>query len=81
MEWRFGRVSQVIVIIISLLNMCIALLAEYSAMGSLFSDYVGSSQLPIIIYMGVLTMAYTAYGGLRVSILTDRVQVGGGKNG
>jgi hypothetical protein len=44
MAWRFGRVAQTIVIVISLLNMCIALLAEFSAMGSLFVDYVGSTR-------------------------------------
>lgn len=55
--------------------MSIFLLAEYTAIGSLFRDYVGTSSLPITLFMGVLTIAYTTYGGLWVSILTDRAQV------
>ena len=36
MQWRFGRVAQASVVIISIFNMSIALLAEYTTMGSLF---------------------------------------------
>lgn len=37
-------------------------------------DFVGSVSYPIIITVGILTMAYTAYGGLFISIITDQVQ-------
>ncbi|GFH29013.1 predicted protein, partial [Haematococcus lacustris] len=37
-------------------------------------DFVGSVNYPVIIVVGVLTMAYTAYGGLYISILTDQIQ-------
>jgi Na+/proline symporter len=35
---------------------------------------VGSVNYPIIIVVGILTLIYTAYGGLAVSILTDQIQ-------
>ncbi len=37
-------------------------------------SFVGSLDYPIVITVGVLTMAYTAYGGTYVSILTDQLQ-------
>lgn len=55
-------------------NMAIALLAEFTTIGSIFSDFVGSVSWIIIVVIGVVTLAYTAYGGLAVSIATDQVQ-------
>lgn len=49
-------------------------MAEYSTIGSIFTSYVGSVAYPMVVVIGVLTMAYTAYGGLLVSIYTDQVQ-------
>ncbi|WIA37348.1 hypothetical protein OEZ86_014277 [Tetradesmus obliquus] len=72
--WRFGPIAKTIVFLIAMFNMAIALLAEYTTIGSIFSDYVGSVSFGIIIVIGVLTLAYTAYGGLAVSIATDMVQ-------
>eukprot|EP00287_Rhodomonas_sp_CCMP768_P019405 CAMPEP_0202829510 /NCGR_PEP_ID=MMETSP1389-20130828/15563_1 /ASSEMBLY_ACC=CAM_ASM_000865 /TAXON_ID=302021 /ORGANISM="Rhodomonas sp., Strain CCMP768" /LENGTH=606 /DNA_ID=CAMNT_0049503071 /DNA_START=36 /DNA_END=1857 /DNA_ORIENTATION=+ len=54
--------------------MSIFMLAEFTTIGGLFQDFVGSVNSPIIIVVGVLTTAYTAYGGLLVSIVTDQVQ-------
>ena len=71
---RFGIVAEIIVTCIAILNISLALLSEYTTVGGLFKDYLGSSSYPITITMGVLTMFYTMAGGLRVSILTDRVQ-------
>jgi hypothetical protein len=51
-----------------------ALLAEFTTIGTIFQAYVGSVAYPMIIVVGVLTLAYTAYGGLLVSIYTDQVQ-------
>ncbi len=61
-------------VLVCLLNMSIAMLAEYTVIGSLFKDFVGSVAYPMIIVVGVLTMIYTAYGGLLISILTDQLQ-------
>lgn len=71
---RFGTVVYVLVIVIALLSMVTALIAEYTTVGSLFQYYVLTENYPVIIYMGMVTMLYTAYGGLTVSILTDRLQ-------
>lgn len=74
MGWRFGFVAKTLVVLIILFNMSIALLAEYSTIGSIFKSFVGSVPYPMIILIGILTSVYTAYGGLLVSIYTDQVQ-------
>ncbi|GLC41104.1 hypothetical protein PLESTB_001792000 [Pleodorina starrii] len=71
---RFGPVARTLVVIISLFNMSIALLAEYTTIGILFKYFVGSVDYPIIIVVGILTMIYTAYGGVYISIITDQAQ-------
>jgi Na+/proline symporter len=48
--------------------------AEYTTVGSLFADFVGSESWPAILTVGVVTMVYTMYGGLNISIITDQVQ-------
>lgn len=54
--------------------MSIALVAEFTAIGSLFQDYVGVNSLIIIIIMAAITILYTSTGGLMVSIITDQWQ-------
>eukprot|EP00775_Hariotina_reticulata_P013392 gene13392-13519_t len=60
--WRFGPVAKLIVFLVCMFNMSIALLAEYTTIGAIFSDFVGSVSYAIIIIIGVLTLLYTAYG-------------------
>jgi Na+/proline symporter len=72
--YRFGPVLKIVVALLCLFNMSIAMLAEYTTIGALFKDFVGSINYPIIIVVAVLTLAYTAYGGLAVSIITDQLQ-------
>ena len=69
---RYGPTARLLVSFLTLFNMCIALLAEYTTIGSLFQGFVGTVNYPIIIVVGVITMVYTAYGGLLVSIATDQ---------
>ena len=57
-----------------LLNMGIAMTAEYTAVGDLFELVVGATRVPIVVIIGVVSMLYTAYGGLYVSIVTDQWQ-------
>ncbi|EFJ52719.1 hypothetical protein VOLCADRAFT_115669, partial [Volvox carteri f. nagariensis] len=71
---RFGPVARTLVVVISLYNMSIALLAEYTTIGLLFKYFVGSVDYPVIIVVGALTMIYTAYGGVYISIITDQAQ-------
>ena len=58
-----------------LLNMGIAMTAEYTAVGDLFELVIGTDRVPIVVIIGVVSMLYTAYGGLYVSIVTDQWQV------
>ena len=74
MGWRFGELSRLYVFIVALFNMSIALLAEYYTISLIFKYFVGSAPYPMVIVVGVLTLAYTAYGGLIVSVFTDSVQ-------
>lgn len=74
MGWRFGPIAKTLVFLICMFNMCIALLAEFTTIGAIFSDFVGSVSYGIIILVGGLTLLYTAYGGLAVSIATDQAQ-------
>lgn len=73
-RWRFGFWAQMYVALLVLFNMSIAMLAEYSTVGSFFGQYLDSTPVPIIVVVGVLTLAYTIYGGLLVSIFTDQIQ-------
>ena len=42
----------------------------------MFAIVLGSTRLPIVILVGVVTSIYTAVGGLYVSLWTDQLQVG-----
>ncbi len=59
-----------------LFNMGIAMTAEYTAVGDLFEIVVGTTRIPIVVIIGVVSSLYTAYGGLYASIITDQWQVG-----
>lgn len=60
---------------IMLFNMGIALTAEFTAVGDLFEFIIGVSRIPIVVTIGVVSILYTAIGGLYVSIITDQWQV------
>lgn len=40
----------------------------------MFAIVIGSIRWPIVVIIGLVSAAYTAYGGLYVSIVTDQVQ-------
>jgi Na+/proline symporter len=73
-ELRFGRRAKGVVLGVSMLNMCVGLLAELTTIGALFRDFVGGGALPMILVSSLLATCYTAYGGLLVSIVTDQFQ-------
>eukprot|EP00924_Labyrinthula_sp_SR-Ha-C_P013702 augustus_masked-scaffold_5-processed-gene-10.55-mRNA-1 protein AED:1.00 eAED:1.00 QI:0/-1/0/0/-1/1/1/0/547 len=75
-EFRFGPVTQVFVVILTLLNMSAASIAEYTTLASLYSDYVGLGDFGFlyIIFVSASTLLYTGFAGLRASIVTDRLQ-------
>lgn len=72
--WRFGPIARTLLFLLTMFMMCIFVLAEYTTIGTIFSAFVGTLDWPIIVVVGVLTLTYTAYGGLAVSIATDQVQ-------
>jgi len=73
-ELRFGARAKGVVLGITMLNMCVGLLAELTTIGALFRDFVGGGALPMILVSALLATCYTAYGGLLVSIVTDQLQ-------
>ena len=71
---RIGRPMQLYVGVISVAYMFTFLFAEFTAIGK--AMYVLSDMEPIIpmLAVGIVTTAYTAYGGLPASLRTDRIQ-------
>ncbi|KAI9152541.1 hypothetical protein H9P43_009333 [Blastocladiella emersonii ATCC 22665] len=72
--WRYGRGAQVFVAGIVIINTAMGMISEFSTMGSIFAAFVKSTPYPIVALVGVTTLAYTAYGGLLISIVTDQLQ-------
>ena len=75
-NFRFGRFTQVLVVLITVFNMGVAATAEYTTVAAFFSGYVGLNDFDVFVVLtvAIVTLSYTAYGGLPVSIITDRVQ-------
>ena len=71
---RLGRRMQVYVGLISILYMFTFLFAEFTAIGKAMDELVGIKPLIPMVLVGVVTAAYTAYGGLPASLATDRIQ-------
>ena len=71
---RLGRPMQVYVGLISVLYMFTFLFAEFTAIGKGMDILADVDPLVPMVAVGVVTVAYTAYGGLPASLGTDRVQ-------
>ena len=71
---RLGRPMQVYVGLISVLYMFTFLFAEFTAIGKGMNILAGANPLVPMVAVGIVTAAYTAYGGLPASLGTDRVQ-------
>ncbi|EKX40511.1 hypothetical protein GUITHDRAFT_75395, partial [Guillardia theta CCMP2712] len=71
---RFGPTAKLACIGVALINMAVMMLAEFTTIGGLFRDFVGTEGFPIILIVATVTTVYTMYGGLLVSIVTDQVQ-------
>jgi len=71
---RIGRPMQIYVGIISILYMFTFLFAEFTAVGKAMAILAGMTPLIPIIFVALVTAAYTAYGGLPASLQTDRWQ-------
>lgn len=73
-RWRFGRAFQAWVVFNVLLNLSIALTAEFTAIGSVYENLIGQPAWIPIVVVAIVTMIYTAAGGLYISLFTDFVQ-------
>jgi len=72
---RYGKTTYVLTLVIMLFYMFIAMTAEITAMALLITLVAPVPLwLTAAIVMG-FTLLYTAYGGLRASIFTDKVQI------
>lgn len=69
-----GRPMQYYVGMISILYMFTFLFAEFTAIGKVMEHLSGMDPLHPMIMVGIVTAAYTAYGGLPASLATDRTQ-------
>jgi Na+/proline symporter len=71
---RIGRPMQIYVGVISVIYMFTFLFAEFTAIGKAMSVLSNMNPLIPMIAVGVVTVGYTAYGGLPASLRTDRIQ-------
>ena len=71
---RIGRPMQIYVGIISILYMFTFLFAEFTAIGRAMNILTGMNPLIPMLTVGIVTAAYTSYGGLPASLRTDRWQ-------
>ena len=71
---RFGIVPFVAIFVVIIFVIGIFITAEMTAITAAVSILTGSPAWATAVAVGVVVIAYTAYGGLRVSIYTDRIQ-------
>ena len=71
---RYGWIGQFYVSAICLLNIFLALVSELTIMGQIFEIIVGGNRIFIVVFTCFLTASYTSFGGLSVSIKTDKIQ-------
>lgn len=67
-ELRFGTHARALVLGISMLNMCVGLLAELTTIGALFRDFAGGGALPMILVSSFLATCYTAVRNSQTSM-------------
>jgi Na+/proline symporter len=71
---RFGVHVQWMVTLLVFFNISIAMAAEFTGIGELFSKILDLDPLIPILTVGLITLIYTCVGGLYVSIITDQYQ-------
>ena len=71
---RFGLIPFVAISVVIIFVIGIFITAEMTAITAAVSILTGSPAWATAVAVGVVVVAYTAYGGLRVSIYTDRIQ-------
>ena len=73
-KYRFGTTPFVAISLVIIFIIGIFITAEMTAITTAVHILTGSPRWATAIAVGIVVVAYTAYGGLRVSIYTDRIQ-------
>lgn len=71
---RYGRAMQLTVAVITLFYMGVVAAAELTAAGGILAQLTGVDARGILAGIVLVTLVYTAYGGLRASLRTDAWQ-------
>ena len=71
---RYGPVMYALALAVIVFYMFVFLSAELTGIALAFNLLAGTPLVWTAIIVGLLTVAYTAYGGIRASIFTDRIQ-------
>lgn len=72
---RYGLKMYVLIVLVMLFYMVVHLIAELTAIGLVANQLADIPLLYTALLVGLATMIYTAYGGLRASIFTDMIQM------
>lgn len=71
---RFGKGMYVIVLLVMIFYMGVYLTAELTGIAQAVNMVFGAPLILTALVIGIGTMSYTAVGGLKASVFTDRVQ-------
>lgn len=71
---RFGIPAALFLSVFSCLTMFVFMVSELTSVSSVITSLTGLDGLPATIVQVVVTLIYTAIGGLRTSLMTDNIQ-------
>ncbi len=71
---RYGKAMHLLILAVVVFYMFVFLSAELTGISTAFNLLAGTNLGLTALIVGLLTVAYTAYGGLRASVFTDGVQ-------
>lgn len=72
---RYGSKMHILTVLLSIFYMFVHLVAELTAIGLVAYELAGVPMLYTALFIGIGTLIYTAYGGLRASMFTDMIQM------
>ncbi|NBG88620.1 sodium:solute symporter family transporter [Isachenkonia alkalipeptolytica] len=72
---RYGKKMYLLVLLLSIFYMFVHLVAELTAISLVAYELAGIPLIFTALFVGVGTMIYIAYGGLRASMFTDMIQM------
>lgn len=72
---RYGSKMYILTVLLSIFYMFVHLVAELTAIGLVAYELAEVPLLYTALFIGIGTLIYTAYGGLRASMFTDMIQM------